>query len=73
MKYLGKENDGQDVIVELDVQYPEGPTVLNVLFQNAPTQTITGPGEVIVRLDGNNWPVVFTEAAFNASFTKIEE
>ena len=73
MRYLGKDDNGVDTIIELDVEYPEGPTVINSLYQNVPTAVVVNPGEVIVRVSSGGWPIVFTEEAFNASFIKIEE
>lgn len=73
MKYLGKDDSGIDVITDLTVEYPEGPTVINILVNNVPTSVTVLPGEVIVRLTSGGWPIVFTQEAFDASFTKIEE
>lgn len=73
MRYLGKDENGVDTVVDLDAEFPEGPTVINTLYQNAPTAVVVNPGEVIVRLVSGGWPIVFTKEAFNASFIKIEE
>lgn len=73
MKYLGKDDNGLDTVIDLTVEYPEGPTVINILVNNVPTPVTVMPEEVIVRLTSGGWPIVFTQEAFDASFTKIEE
>lgn len=76
MKYMGYSDDGTIEYVDLDVEYTQGPTVLNIAPASEggmPRQIIADTGSVIVRLMSGGWPIVFTQAAFEASFKKVEE
>lgn len=73
MKYYGKNDQDEYEVIDLDVQYPEGPTPLNIVFREQITPVIAQPDEVIVRLTTGGWPMVFTKEAFDASFHLIED
>jgi hypothetical protein len=73
MKYLGKDDSGNYEQIDLDVEFPTGPTVINTIVNGTPTPTIVESGNVIVRLSHGGWPIVFTKEAFEASFVKLEE
>lgn len=73
MKYLGKNDQGDYEVVDLEVEHPAGPTIINTIFNEKIIQVTANPGEVIVRLASGGWPIIFTEEAFQASFQKIED
>lgn len=76
MKYLGYNDSGTLEYVDLEVEYPSGPTIINIApleTGGMPRQVTADVGTVIVRLSSGGWPIIFTQEAFDASFKKVEE